>query len=1186
MQSLRWTCCLAACWFALAGQGRGAELTGVVLDDRGEPVPGARVDISTAAPKVGQGIFCPSCYLDCRKLATTDAGGKFTIAELSDELRFNVLVTAPGKQAQLTGLIDPKESELKIALLPKPQVPDERRVAGVIVDEDGLPISGALVATVGAKTAERRWWGRVDGVSPVVSDSDGRFEVAAAEGFLGIDLEVEADGYCGTSTELIDVGSNEVRIEVPTGASVHGSLSSAGKPVAGARVAVVQMNRGVDNHFIAAVAATTNDDGEFVIDYLPPSQEYAIFSPVGPDPQDGLVFATKRFTMPASRAARDVGDLRLGPGVSVSGRVEPPEGSELPKSIKLSFGREPAWDLIEVIPDRTGAFQAHGLPPETYEIRFSAPGWQLDPTRLGYQKLRGESFGVHLDESRQDLIIPIRPTQPAPAEPAAGGVAPSKPSQQPGDSDVTPESLPAAAVAIDTGLPVERTAEPTSARCPQLQVQGVVSDTEGAPIEGATVVLRAKLGGTFYSMGVKHNRDVLATTTTNGAGQFSLRDVSIPLRMTDIIAKLKAGDGGAEVLVIADGYGLAWQDVAGLNTGSPIDLRLSREAEASGTVTDIEGAPVPGAHVAVLGITPAEETFDGFLRSPGDLNLMLSQRQTEGITDGLGRFRLPNMPTGCRILLSIEAKGFDRASFFLNTGDDSRRGVLTAHSVGYTTPVQSSPASVELKPTKYLEVTVVDAAGQPVTDGAINLVDNKRRPVGWETVSLEGVACLVVKQNEPATFSVHYTPDPMLPRLGASVQVEVDPSGGPSVARVVLPPSRELRGRVIDDDTGQGIPGALVAYSKAAETASGQARTGSTCLSDAEGNFRIPVATGPGGLKVSGELYGFYLQDSKTRERFASADINVPVEGEVRSVTLQVGRGLVVRGRVVMENGSPVAGALVHWQSERAAGVAETDGEGTYEIDGLPPHEDAVISVATATGGCLEVLSATADLPPGKTQWAERELKLKPGIILAGRVLRDGEPEQGVRVEVTRSHPDFESRIFKYASTKTDSDGRYAVAGFEPGDRYSFRIEAEDGSSDPEWKHQSPYSQRVPESARGQINLTKVNLMSQGQTLRGIVVDGDGNGVSGVKVSARLPNGRPLAARNDRGRPWVETDERGAFVLAHLPDVPLTLLAYRRISAGGTIHFPADMKVDRNQSDIRIRIDPNLTAEVESLDAP
>ena len=75
-------------------------------------------------------------------------------------------------------------------------------------------------------------------------------------------------------------------------------LGFEGKPAAGLRIAVVQMDRGTSNHFINAVEAVTDDGGRFEFDHLPASQPYAIFTPLsGKDA--GPVVTTKKFTVPA-----------------------------------------------------------------------------------------------------------------------------------------------------------------------------------------------------------------------------------------------------------------------------------------------------------------------------------------------------------------------------------------------------------------------------------------------------------------------------------------------------------------------------------------------------------------------------------------------------------------------------------------------------------------------------------------------------------------------------------------------------------------------------------------------------------------------------------------------------------------------------------------------------------------------
>jgi len=88
-------------------------LRGTIVDAQGKAVADARVSIATAAPRVGQGVFCPSCYKDCSKWTRSDSEGRFEIRELNPTLKFTLLASSPDKKAHLTKLLDPRAGEVK-----------------------------------------------------------------------------------------------------------------------------------------------------------------------------------------------------------------------------------------------------------------------------------------------------------------------------------------------------------------------------------------------------------------------------------------------------------------------------------------------------------------------------------------------------------------------------------------------------------------------------------------------------------------------------------------------------------------------------------------------------------------------------------------------------------------------------------------------------------------------------------------------------------------------------------------------------------------------------------------------------------------------------------------------------------------------------------------------------------------
>lgn len=387
-------------------------IVGKVTDPDGKPLPGVRVDISTAAPKVGRGVFCPSCYLDCGKWSKTDDAGEFKLEKLDAKLKFRLVVAAPGRKTHQTKLIDPSDTPVNIVLQSLPDDIDPKRIiSGVVKNEQGIPVAGAFVEPYGAKTGVKRWWGQVDGVEPTVTDENGRFAMLLPADFLALDIEVTGTGFCGLQVILLEPGAASVDLEVKEGARVTGHLVHRGRPVANMTIAVVQMNRSAgDGIFIAAVSAVTDSEGAFEFRNLPPDQQYCIYSVVGDANRTASdhILTVKKFKVPESGMTRDVGSLEVSDPISIRGHVERIDGKPLPENLALSFGRDPAWDLIGIPVASDGSFEVAGLPPETYEIRIGNRDLVIAADKLKYQLLSELSFGVHATSSIEDLSIPVK----------------------------------------------------------------------------------------------------------------------------------------------------------------------------------------------------------------------------------------------------------------------------------------------------------------------------------------------------------------------------------------------------------------------------------------------------------------------------------------------------------------------------------------------------------------------------------------------------------------------------------------------------------------------------------------------------------------------------------------------------------------------------------------------------------
>lgn len=384
-------------------------LTGHVFDETGKPIAGAIVDLYTARPSVGLPTACPSCYRDCAKSTKTDAEGRFSIGELDPILQFRVLVMAVNRRAIVTKLFDPADGELEVTLEPMAaDLPVDRQLRGKVVDENGKPLSGAIVWPTGAKTAEKRWWGRLPGVDEAtVTDAEGRFVITSEEPKLALDVAASAPGYSQFPAQLFDLEGHEIEIRMRQGTSVTGHLTYQGQPVRNRAIGVAQRDRST-GHFLGETTLATDGDGGFTFVDLQPHDRYVLYS-ICDGKSELPVLKTLSLMTGGENETTRLGELSLLSGLTLAGRVELPERAKLPAGAKIFLSRDPAWDWCEIPLASDGAFEIRGLPPEVYSFSVVAPGFELDASRLKFQATGERAFGIRLRADRRDIVVPLKP---------------------------------------------------------------------------------------------------------------------------------------------------------------------------------------------------------------------------------------------------------------------------------------------------------------------------------------------------------------------------------------------------------------------------------------------------------------------------------------------------------------------------------------------------------------------------------------------------------------------------------------------------------------------------------------------------------------------------------------------------------------------------------------------------------
>jgi len=351
------------------------------------------------------------------------------------------------------------------------------------------------------------------------------------------------------------------------------------------------------------------------------------------------------------------------------------------------------------------------------------------------------------------------------------------------------------------------------------------------------------------------------------------------------------------------------------------------------------------------------------------------------------------------------------------------------------------------------------------------------------------------------------------------------PETGVTTIEVLLDKGFLMRGTVVDDLTGEPVPGANLELVSVMSGLPGADQTDTKrAKTDSAGEYELRnIAGGRFSLTVEANDYA-----RLTRHNIPL--IGDPTVQEPTEISFRMLRGETMRGVVVDDSGEPIARARVEASSYGTAqlsnGLDLTDDRGRFEIENLLNSDYRVTASAK---GFVQNTRTNVRLDTGSI-----ELVLGSQGSVAGTavIASSSEPLPAFRASARMVIPNSDA-LGRVAARGLFRDGEYRLEGLNAG-RYIIEVEA-DG-------YAPSYSNEIlvelgqttegieVRAVMGGIIRGRVVSSATGEPLRGVVIRTLDNTFRSNPLTKAFGNHLPRSTTNRR----VQTDAEGAFELRAL----------------------------------------------------
>lgn len=243
------------------GLASGGEVTGRVVDDKGEPLPGAKL----CAQVENQLMYT----LD---KTTANEKGEFRLQYLPLGTPLRLGISHAGFERFDTSFSVASQTPLDRGTVQLTPLPDGGTIQGLVVDSAGKPIAGAILENHGTSGIDQ---------NTTHTDANGRFHIERLYVFIlgRVLLMVHAKGFAPRQIDITDndrQGTEPLKIVLEPGHRIRGRVvNHADEPIAACHV---YFAKGIRANLLDG-QGQTDSEGRFEFDSLPPHCPFAFYAP-------------------------------------------------------------------------------------------------------------------------------------------------------------------------------------------------------------------------------------------------------------------------------------------------------------------------------------------------------------------------------------------------------------------------------------------------------------------------------------------------------------------------------------------------------------------------------------------------------------------------------------------------------------------------------------------------------------------------------------------------------------------------------------------------------------------------------------------------------------------------------------------------------------------------------------------